>query len=308
MAGPLTDLFAWVVIAAFVTTALVSVRSDEYARKLAALGWTLFAGFWLVLVPHFAFTQRSYIEGILCAVAVPACLYVAYLVYDRRPSLLVLTRAVAVMGLVYLPFQTIVPLQRASIEMVSVHGHWLIDALGYETSLRTCAAVQEAGYTGFDCLNPYKSVFLTTDGAGGGAYLTPVLLACTGIGSISIVAGLVLAVRGTARQKLAALAVSVPVIYGLNVIRVAFIVLAHAQQWFRGPLLNDAIMFMFGTEDAKLVSYYVADRVIAQSLSVVALIVIGFALVRIIPSLAVVLEELAYLLTGDDHNFEGQFG
>jgi archaeosortase A (PGF-CTERM-specific) len=306
MTGPLTDLYAWVIIAAFCATTLVGTRSVRRARTMAAGSWVLFAGFWLVLVPHFAFTQRSYVEGVLCVVAVPACLYVAYLVYEERPSLLILTRAVAVMGLVYFPFQAIVPLQRASIETVTLHAHWLMESFGFDTAIYSCDGLRGAGYSGFTCLNPYESMFLTT-GMPGGPYLTPVLLACTGIGSISIVVGLVLAVGGTLRQKASAVAIAVPVIYGLNVLRVAFIVVAHAEQWFRGPLLTGVVSAMFGIEDAQLVSYYVADRVIAQSLSVVALVVIGWALIRVIPSLALVLEELLYILTGEEREFGERF-
>ncbi len=312
MVGPLTDLFAWVVIAAFVSTALVSTRSTERAQTMAAGAWTLFAGFWLVLIPHFTLTQRSYVEGILCIVAVPACLYVAYLVYEKRPSLIVLTRAVAVMGLIYLPFQVIVPLQRAAIEGVTVHAHWLMTAFGFETTIYSCEGLHQAGIVASDysCLNPYESKFVTSFDTASGTqnYLTPVLLACTGIGSIAIVVGLVLAVGGTLRQKATAVGIAVPVIYGLNVLRVAFIVLAHAQQWFRQPLLVDVISVMFGlgSGEADQVSYYVADRVLAQSLSVVALVLIGWALMRVIPSLAVVLEELLYLVTGEEHDFEGR--
>jgi len=312
MPGLLTDLFAWVVIAAFASTALVSTRSTERAQTMAAGAWTLFAGFWLVLIPHFALTQRSYVEGLLCVVAVPACLYVAYLVYEQRPSLIVLTRAVAVMGLVYLPFQTIVPLQRFAIEGVTAHAHWLMTTFGFETTVYSCEGLHDAGIVAGDysCLNPYESKFVTTTSPTQ-RYLTPVLLACTGIGSISIVVGLVLAVSGTFKQKATAVAIAVPVIYGLNVLRVAFIVRAHAGQWFRAPALVDVVSVLFGlpnTESgAKLVSYYVADRILAQSLSVVALVLIGWGLLRVIPSLVVVLEELGYLLTGEDHDLGGRF-
>jgi len=301
-----SDVLAWVVIAAFVSAALTHRYSPERAQRFAAGSWLLFAAFWLSLIPFFTLEQRSYVEGMLCIIAVPACLYVAYLVYDERPSLLVLTRAVAVMGAIYLPFQTITPIRRTAIETVTVHGHLLIETVGFETAIRSCAGLHEAGYAGVTCLNPYDSMFLTTSTAGG-PYVTPVLLACTGIGSIAIVVGLVLAVQGTIRQKATGVAIAVPIIYGLNVIRVAFIVLAHANQWFRVSPLTELVMFPFGTNDPLLVSYYVSDRVIAQSLSVVAFVVIGWGLIRVVPSLSVVLDEIGYLLTGEDQGISEKF-
>jgi archaeosortase A (PGF-CTERM-specific) len=141
----------------------------------------------------------------------------------------------------------------------------------------------------------------------GHRYATPVLLACTGLGSTAIVAGLVFAVGGSLRRKAQALAVAVPVIYALNLGRIVFIVLAHAEQWFRVRPLTGVVMTMFGTDNPKLVSYYFADKVLAQSLSVVALVLIGWAVVRVIPELSVVLEELSYLLTGEEYDLRETF-
>ena len=61
----ITDPLAWVVVAVFLIATAVSYRSTRYARYAAAAAWTLFAGFWLLLTPHFAFVQKSFIEGIL---------------------------------------------------------------------------------------------------------------------------------------------------------------------------------------------------------------------------------------------------
>lgn len=293
MPGSPTDLYAWAVVCAFGLSALTGLRSERAARAGASVAWTLFAGFWLVMAPHFALVERSYIEGVLSVLAVPACLYVAYLVRERRPNLLVLTRAVAIMGLLYMPFQTVPVLQEVAIETVTRQVVAIIAALGYRPEV----VAGDAGHL--------NTVILTAPD--GHRYATPVLLACTGVGSTAIVAGLVLAVGGSLRRKARALAVAVPVIYGLNLVRITFIVLAHAEQWFRVRPLTGVVMTMFGTGDPKLVSYYFADKVLAQSLSVLALVCIGWAVVRAVPELSVVLEELGYLLTGEEYDLREAF-
>lgn len=297
MPGPITDVAAWVVVASFAASGVLSVRSERIARGVAAGGWLVFAGFWAVLVPHFAFAQRSFVEGALTAVAVPACLYAAYLVWAKRPSLLVLSRAVAFMGLVYLPFQTVPGLERATVTAVTIHTARITEWLGYapEVTGRTLENGATLAY-------PSRIVF-TTDGH---RYATPVLLACSGIGSISIVSGLVLAVDGGRRRKALALGTVVPLIYALNLVRTTFIVLAHGKQWFDGGVA-DPVIALFGVADPRLASYYFADRVLAQVASVVALICITVWLLRVLPGLAAVVEEGIYVLTGREVDLRTRF-
>jgi archaeosortase A (PGF-CTERM-specific) len=291
-----TDTLAWVVVAGFAASALVDAASDEprterVARGVAALTWVTFGAFWLLLVDHYAFTQKSIIEGAGSALAVPLSLYVAYLVWTRRPSLLFLSRAVAVMGVVYLPFQTVPALETAAIDAVTAHAKLLMESLGYDPHVVS--------------YGEYQSVFRYHEPWNDRPLDTPVLLACSGIGSIATVSGLVLAVREPLRKRLAALAVVVPVIYALNVVRVAFIVLAFSKQWFQ--VFVPQVMAAFGTGDRMDVSYYVADRIIAQSLSVVVLLAMVWALLQYLPAMTVYVEEVAYLLTGEELDLGDRF-
>ncbi|MFC7165176.1 archaeosortase A [Halospeciosus flavus] len=287
-----TDPLAWVVVAAFLVATVLSYRSTRHARYAAAGAWTLFAGFWLLLVPHFAFVQKSFVEGILSAFAVPASLYVAYLVATKRESLLVLTRAVAVMGLLYLPALALPWLQEWLIETTAGHVAWLLGVLGYHPEL----VVGDKGY-----LNTF--VFWPTPDH---RFLIHVVLACTGIGSMSVVTGLVLAMDAPVDRKAKALGIALPVIYVANVLRVAFIALASGHQWFQ--VFVDQILFLFGSTDAYKVSYFVSDRIIAQSLSVVVLVALIWVLLRVLPELVVVVEDVLYVATGDDYDLREQFG
>lgn len=282
----LTDLLAWVVVFTFGSSAILYARGNKYTRETRTAAWVLFAVFWALLVPHFAFTQRSIIEGVLSAIAVPTSLYVAFLVWTGKRSFATITKAVAIMGAIYLPFEMIALLRGGSIEIVTVHVEYLLSGLGFEPTVTT-------GPNGLRS----TFVFVAEDGH---RFTTRVLLACTGIGSSATVSGLVLALDAPFRRRLAGVAIAVPIIYALNVGRVAFIALAHGYQWFSG--LQDPVFLLFGTSDPNMVSFLVADRVLAQSASVIALVVITLALLRVVPELATVVEDVLFLLTGDEYD------
>lgn len=292
MTSPLTDGLAWVVVALFgVGVVLDATDRRSLARSVTVAAWVTFAAFWLLLVPHFAFEQRSIVEGILSLGAVPASLYTGRELHRGRDSLLVLSRAVAVMGLLYLPASTVEAIRRPLVEMVAGQTQALMHALGYRPT------IVEGSILG------YESGFLfVTDGH---PYVTEVVLACTGLGSISIFAGLVAAIGAPIRRKLAALAIVVPIIYGLNVVRVTFIGLAHGNQWFRD---QQWVLTLFGVEDPNLASYLVADRVISQGLSVVVLVALALVLLRVLPEVVVVFEDVLYLATGDEYDLQSAVG
>lgn len=290
MPGPATDLYAWVVVGAFAASVLVERRDERLAQQIAAGGWTLFAGFWGVLVPHFFLWEKSFIEGSLSALAVPACLYTAYLLHKERAGLLVLSRAVAFMGLIYLPFTTIVALEKFAIEGMTYHVEFILESFGYDFGVQT-------GDKG------YRSEFVYVNEAGH-RFVTPVLLACSGIGSVAVVSGLILAVRAPMRRKAVGLAAVVPLIYGLNLVRGTFILLAFSKQWFQ--VFVPQVLTLFGAEDPRLVSYYVSDKIISQSLSVVVLVVITLGLLRLLPPLTTIIEEVAYVATGREYDLESR--
>jgi archaeosortase A (PGF-CTERM-specific) len=296
MVGALSDALAWLVVVAFVAGALLT-RSDRDAGRLVSAGaWALFAVFWLQLVPHFAFEQKSYIEGFLSLAAVPACLYTGYLLYDGRESLFTLSRAVAAMGIIYLPFETIPALavagvsvpapRKVLIDVVTVQTQWLINALGYEPAL----VRGEAGY-----LNTFR--FVLPDGH---RIEFSLVLACTGLGSIAVFAGLIAAVEAPLGRKLRALAVAVPIIYALNLLRTTFIAVVFGKQYMQWAV--DTVLVMFGSTDPYMVSFFLSDRVVSQSLAVVALIGIVYLVVRQLPELLTVVEDVLYLVTREEYD------
>jgi len=303
--GALSMTMVWIVIGLFGLAGLIEWygrRSGQdlmdIARPIAVVAWAGFGVFWLNLAPYFFFDHQSFVEGILALAGFPACLYAAKLLYEGRNSLFVLTRAIAMMGLIYLPFETIpaitvggltLPAPRQYlIEVVATLTGWLISLFGYSPTL----IESHEGY-----MATYQWVL-----DDGHRYNVTVVLACTGIGSIAIFGGLIAAVRAPLSRKLRALAVAVPIIFVLNIFRTAFISIATGTQlmhWF-----PDVVLFLFGETNPYRVSFLVSDRIISQLLAVVALIGIAYLVARELPEILTVLEDILYLLTGKEHDLQ----
>lgn len=286
---PVTDVLAWVVVAVFFAGVLAEyVDRRPLARRLTVGAWGLFAVFWLLLIQHFTFIHRSIIQAVLVVVAVPMCLYVGWTLWQGRDSLLVLSRAVAVMGLIYLPFQTATPVRAFLIEEVARETVWMLEAVNLGDGMR----LVEDPSPDSSLLNTFY--FPATDRA------SQIVFACTGIGSIAIFGGLIAAVKAPLHRKAKALAVSLSIIWVLNVARNAFIAAANGYQWFDHPALEAPVMTVFGLSDPGRVSFFLADRVISQGLALFALVGLAWVVSRWLPELLDIAEDLLYLVTGDE--------
>ncbi len=101
-----------------------------------------------------------------------------------------------------------------------------------------------------------------------------IILACTAIESMALFTGATLGIKADKRRKLKAFLISVPVIYFLNLFRNVFVAVSFAYS-------------IFGEE-----SFYIAHHVIAKAFSFLALLVIAYAVFRVLPELT----ELIYSL------------
>ena len=303
--GVLSDAMAWTVIGLFTLAGIVEWYGrrtnhslTEPARLIAVVAWVGFGFFWLNLAPYFAFEHESFVEGILSLVAFPACLYAAKVLYGGRDTLFILSRAVAVMGLIYLPFETIPAFTIAGIafpaprqyliEVVTVLTGWVISLFGFAPALVESSEGYMATYQ-----------WSLDDGH---LYNVTIVLACTGIGSIAIFGGLIAAVRAPLNRKLRALAVAVPIIFVLNILRTAFISIVSGRQLMQWQ--PDLVLFLFGASNPYRVSFLLSDRVISQLLAVVALMGITYLVVRELPELVTVLDDALFLLTGKEHDLQ----
>lgn len=299
-----TDPLAWLVIATFFVAAVLEWRDRrDLARPVAVGGWVVFGLFWFSLVYHFSVVQRSIIETVGSVLAVPLAFYVGYLLWQGRDSLFVLSRAIVVMGALFFPLESVAALNRPLVETVTRQTEFLIGLTGHDP-----AVINGAELTHRD-LAPYRNTFVFTidlpytETVETHRITYTILVACTGLGSMTVFAGLIAAVEAPLRRKLRALAVSLPVIYVLNLLRNVFIAVTFGRQYLH--VFPDAVLTLFGSEEAPKVSYYVADRILAQSLSVVALVGITYLVVRELPEILTVVEDLLFVVTGTEYDLMG---
>lgn len=292
------DGWAWLVIGLLVAGALLHRRNERAARLGSAAGWVAFAGFWAAMVPHFYYYEASVIKAVLSLVAVPASLYGARKLLDSA-ELLLLSRAIAFMGVIYLPFITSDTAQAVLIETVTRHVEFVFSLTSY---------TPEVVYTDQGlAVGELRNAFQFPADENGGPYRLNVILACTGIGAISIFGGLIGAVDAPPRRKLLGLAVVVPIIWALNLARVVFISIAHGHQWFYG-VMEGPVMAMFATDEPTRVSFLISDKIMAQSVSVVALVGLTFLVVKLVPQVVEPLEDATELLTGTEADLAAAMG
>jgi len=237
----------WISVAVMIACLLFKMlfkKDNKIAFILCGAAWLLFGFYWVTLIPHF-YVKADYVNIILVVLLFSFCLILSFYAVksfknemqskidekdevdekdeidekdevdetdkeDKKAGALFdLTKLVAVVCLIYLPFQWIDFLNHALIEHIASQTVYLLNVFGF-------GAVQ----TAYDKIS-YNGVLLS------------VILACTAIESIAFFTGLVLTARrfGPKHQALAFLIV-VPAIYVLNLIRNAFVVASSGDLWF----------------------------------------------------------------------------
>jgi len=91
----------------------------------------------------------------------------------------------------------------------------------------------------------------------------------------------------------------------LNLFRNVFIAVSFGEQ--RMHFAPELVMSVFGVTDPRLVSYYIADRILAQTGSVVALVALTWLLVRELPEITILVEDLLFLITGSEYDLQAAF-
>lgn len=284
-----TDVLAWVAIGAFLAALLLQwQRRPEPARYLGTAAWLVFGVFWLTMAPYYYYDVQSPLQTVLAILALPLCVYTGYLLWGGRNRLFLLTKAVAFMGLIYLPAETIPFVRQWLIETTAVQTHYGMELLGHSPGL-------EEGSNGYEsrfAFDPDETVTGRT---------TYIVLACTGIGSMAIFGGLIAAVKAPLRRKLVAFGAAVGIIWFLNLARNVFIGLASPWGWFQQDWIVSFMTTYMGAETNR-VSFLVAHNYVSQSLSIVALLGITYLVVRILPEILAPLEEVLFVLSGNEYD------
>ena len=253
-------------------------KNSNIRKQIGGVGWSIFSIHWFYQPLHYIETH-DYANVGLTLVFAFFCILVAYIMLkeyregrkssgcgnpegpaagNHSPDVSsMLTSASALGALVYFPFANVPSLNTWIIGGVASQVVWILRILG-------APAVNEA----------WNLISLN-------GHTVEIILACTAIESIALFMGLIAAVKAPLTRLAAAFLVSVPVIYGLNLIRDVFVVLAYGGEWF-GPD-----------------SFAIAHNYIAKAGSGIALFAISYAVLRILPELLEMIDGLWYMISGE---------
>ncbi|NYT05157.1 MAG: archaeosortase A [Methanomicrobiales archaeon] len=227
----------------------------------AIVGWAGMTLNLLFELPSYL-AENNFVYPALGVLSVPFLIATAQLLVRRDPAVMTLSRAAAIAFCLYAPFAYIEPLGQWLISVVVVLLMGILNIIGFPAELVAWNMVMHNGFR------------------------VEIILACTGIQSIAIMLGVAGAVPTTVRQKSLAVLLIVPVIFGLNIFRNAFVIMGYTGQWF--PYFPQiASNGEFGYE-----SFFWAHNVICELLALVILVGIAYGLFVLIPQLGAFADDL----------------
>ncbi len=295
-------MLLWISIGFFILSFLslkVKERSLSNEKKhlgnllvkvFCGIGWVLLGIYWFLQLPNYYIVENSIIKSILTLTALPLFIYFGYYTLSGEKTLIKLGYSIAVMGLIYLPFAYIDVLKTMLIEHTAMQEYRVLSLLGISAKL-----VEQEGI---------RNLFIVTNPKTGATYRSVIILACTGLGSISVFTGIIAAVNAPIRKKLKVLGVVIPIIYLLNTVRNVFITTSYGYQLF--PYAEEFVLEYTG-EVAGYTSFFWADKVISQSLSLFILIGLGLYVIKYLPETMTLLEETFEFLLGEEIDIKKEF-
>ncbi len=260
------DILLWISLFVLIAGAILP---RKYGYKVAAAGWVLFGLRWGLSTPGFFFVEHNIMYTVLCILSVPLTLYAAFLmIKDQRESLMVITKSVAISSIFYFPF---------------AYFPWLGDWIMGVTAMITVSVLHALGENAV-----LNGNIITFKGQA-----VEIILACTAIQSMAIFVGVVGCIRASWDRIAKAFLISVPVIYLLNIVRNVFVISAYGNQWFQ--IMPDTIVSWTG-EPAGYASFFWAHNVFAETGSLIALVVISYAVISLLPETLVYLQDIFKLI------------
>jgi archaeosortase A (PGF-CTERM-specific) len=232
-------------------------------KPVGAAGWIFFAIHWAYQPFHYM-EINDYFNVLLTIAVALLCLLIAYTMIDeyREKKLSLSSSDITAMATGVAAIGSLFYFPFLQIPALN---HWIIATV-------TSQVVWILHVAGL----PVESTWNTISHNG---YTVEIILACTAIESIALFMGLITSVKAPLKNVMAAFMASVPVIYILNIFRDAFVVVAYSQQWF-GPS-----------------SFEIAHHMIAKAGSLIALFIIGYAVLKILPQLFDLIDGLFELVT-----------
>lgn len=258
------------------------VQKTQFGTKyrqylLFSSGWILFGTFWISRFPYYVFKTRSFIYLLMIPIVVVGCFLLAVSAINAirnnetlPKGFFTVTISGTIASLIYMPFTLIDFLRRTAIESVTVQTHTLMNWMGI-TNVQITAG-PEFGYQ--------SGLLFETEGM---TYLTYIAQNCTGIGSMAVVVAILWVTNLSVHKKIAYSIVSLLVIHILNLGRNVMIAVGYGHQWFNS--LEPTLAPLLGYEDPHLVSFFIADKILAQLGSAIALLIIFYIFLKKFPEL-----------------------
>jgi archaeosortase A len=258
----------FLILAAFLLSCIFFLAGRQ--KKYAAIGgWTLIIINLLSEVPAYL-TADNFLYPALAIASLPFLLITVRHLLQDDPVVLQLSKTAAVAIIIYVPFAFIPVLRDALVMTVVNQAFWIIQVLGHHPQMPAWNIIMENGFA------------------------NQIILGCTGITAIAIISGVIAGVPNlSSKQGVPAFLLVVPLLYLLNLLRVAIVFIAVSDAWF-GFLPN-----LIGNTGFRAADFFWAHNVFAEALAVMALLAITLGLSRMIPSLAVFARALADLYAGD---------
>lgn len=257
----------WISISLMLLSAILPVKNSS-KRIIGAGGWGIFSIHWIQQPFHYIAID-DYVNVALTIAMSAFCMLMAYTMYGEY------TRKYPMKQQIDITYMATNAIAIGSVfyfpfaEIPTLKG-WLIGTV----TNNIMWALSMLGISAYKTGN-----MITYNG-----HTVEIILGCTAIESIALFMGLIASVNAPIKKLLAAFMVSVPVIYILNILRDVFVVVAYGEMWF-GPN-----------------SFEIAHHMIAKAGSGVALFVIAYMVMRILPEILELIDGLWDMTTEQMHN------
>ncbi|MCZ7403812.1 MAG: archaeosortase A [Candidatus Methanoperedens sp.] len=230
--------------------ASVLPKTNNSRFLFGSAGWVFLSIYWS-LQPEAYIGLKDYVNAFLVIAAAAISLFIAYIILQSRNKkeggyevFISLSRAASVGGLLYFLFAEVGYLNTGIISTVTKQAIWVSGKFGVPV---TQVAWNQFAVNGL---------------------AVEIILACTAIESIALFSGIISSAEGaTAARKLRAFMISVPIIYILNLQRLAFTASAYGFGWF-------------GTPDE---SFHISEHIITKAGSLMALFLISYVVLKTLP-------------------------
>ncbi len=259
----------WFALGLLVMASIIP-RQNKFKFIVAGAGWIFFSVHW-ALQPQYYIELRDYVNIVITIFAAILCFFIGYVLISRdtrilrdingintTTSLFMATTASAIGGISYFIFSENKTMNMWIISTVTDQTIWLASLFGVMITKLDWNLI---------AVNGYK---------------VEIILACTAIESIALFIGIIGSVNAPFKRLASAFLLSVPVIYGLNLIRNVFVVDAYGMNWFGDPDL----------------SFYIAHSVIAKAGSIIAMFLIAYVVLKILPEILDMIDGILNLIGG----------